>query len=229
MRFSLSLLISINIHVWVFVAGAMVWIRSIPLETPRAVEIEMIKLPAMPEPGKGGEVIKRADPVERVRASGPSVKYRVTVSSTKAFNSRPVPFYESELADLEFLKESADEEMAQHEFMPGSEQDSFEPEKIDDSSDLDPGGDPRPLVKIIQARIDEVTPLIHHTSGSCRFEQGVIKIRFRISLHGYTESKRVYGSSGPVCLQQVAEKILHMAEPYPYVAGWVPVTIKFTL
>ncbi len=172
---------------------------------------------------------KRSMDSQSTVSAEPSVEYSVKIS--KSLASRPLPFAQSQRSDLEFLPPSAPhQDVAKvHLPEPGMQSDSSAQEGDDDKFDLDPGGDTRPLVQIIQARIDEVTPLVHHTSGGCRFEEGVVRMRFRISPHGYTEVKRVVNSSGPSCLEEVAEKVLHMAEPYPYVAGWVPVTVKFVL
>jgi hypothetical protein len=89
------------------------------------------------------------------------------------------------------------------------------------------GGDTRPRLQIIQARIDEITPLIHHTTRGCELATGLLRIRFTMGPAGYTHQVRVVSSSGNPCLDSQIATILHLAEPYPYLEGWIPVTMKF--
>jgi len=92
---------------------------------------------------------------------------------------------------------------------------------------LSEGGDTRPLIEIIQARIDAVTPLMHRTAEGCRWQTGVVRLRFVMNRDGYPCGLKIDTSSGSACLDAEVDKVLHMAEPYPYVAGWIPVTVKF--
>jgi hypothetical protein len=89
------------------------------------------------------------------------------------------------------------------------------------------GGDTRTLIEIIQARIDAVTPLVHASSGPCQTQKGVVRLRFVVNLAGYPCGYRIVTSSGVHCLDDEVDNVLHMAEPYPYVAGWIPVTVRF--
>jgi hypothetical protein len=97
------------------------------------------------------------------------------------------------------------------------------PVTLDDSI----GGDTRPLIEIIQARIDAVTPLVHASAGPCQTQKGVVRLRFVVNLAGYPCGYRIITSSGVHCLDDEVDNVLHMAEPYPYVAGWIPVTVRF--
>jgi hypothetical protein len=90
------------------------------------------------------------------------------------------------------------------------------------------GGDTRSLIEIIQARIDAITPLIHATAGPCQTEKGIVRLRFIINPAGYPCGFRIVASSGVRCLDDEVDNVLHMAEPYPYVAGWIPVTVRFS-
>jgi hypothetical protein len=227
MRFGLSLLISTNVHVWTVVLVSLTWPHSAPVLPPEPVEVQLLKIPALPEPGDGGEVAKRERRIKPREQSGPSVEYRVTISSRES--PQTAPLKRSSSADLLASDDIAVGKVEQRSIASAAGIEGAIENNLEDRLDLNPGGDPRPLVEIIQARIDEITPLVHRTSGLCRYEQGIIKIRFRISRYGYTETNRIVRSSGPACLEEAAEKVLHLAEPYPYVAGWVPVTIKFTL
>jgi hypothetical protein len=98
-----------------------------------------------------------------------------------------------------------------------------------DSDELEWGGDTRPLIEIIQARIDRMTPLMHRTAKRCRYESGLVRVKFLLDSRGYPCGHRIIRSSGSACLDAEVDTVLHMAEPYPYVAGWIPVTVKFTL
>jgi outer membrane biosynthesis protein TonB len=89
------------------------------------------------------------------------------------------------------------------------------------------GGDARELIKIIQARIDAVTPLIHASAGPCQSTRGVVHLKFVVNRAGYPGGFRIISSSGVRCLDDEVDNVLHMAEPYPYVAGWIPVTVRF--
>jgi outer membrane biosynthesis protein TonB len=91
----------------------------------------------------------------------------------------------------------------------------------------DAGGDTRELIKIIQARIDAVTPLVHASAGPCQTVKGVVHLKFFVNQAGYPCGFRIISSSGVRCLDDEIDNVLHMAEPYPYVAGWIPVTVRF--
>jgi len=89
------------------------------------------------------------------------------------------------------------------------------------------GGDTRPLIEIIQARIDAIAPLMHATAGPCQTEKGIVRLKFVVNQAGYPCGFRIVVSSGVRCLDDEVDNVLHMAEPYPYVAGWIPVSIRF--
>jgi outer membrane biosynthesis protein TonB len=94
---------------------------------------------------------------------------------------------------------------------------------------LTPGGSRKALLKIIQARINAVAPLVHRTSEGCRNASGLARIRFVIDTQGYPIGYQILDSSGNRCLDGQIDTLLHLAEPYPFVAGWVPVRVRFTL
>ena len=89
------------------------------------------------------------------------------------------------------------------------------------------GGDTRELIEIIQARIDAVTPLIHASAGPCQTLKGIVHLKFFVNRAGYPGGFRIVASSGVRCLDAEIDNVLHMAEPYPFVAGWIPVTVRF--
>ena len=94
---------------------------------------------------------------------------------------------------------------------------------------LTPGGSRKALLELIQARIDAVAPLVHRTSAGCRNASGLARIRFVIDTNGYPIGYQILDSSGNGCLDGQIDTLLHLAEPYPFVAGWVPVRVRFTL
>lgn len=91
------------------------------------------------------------------------------------------------------------------------------------------GGDRRSLIENIQARIDRIAPLVHRTSQDCRNASGLARIRFIMDTRGYPIGYQILSSAGNPCLDTQIDTVLHLAEPYPFVAGWVPVKVKFTL
>ena len=95
------------------------------------------------------------------------------------------------------------------------------------ATDITPGGDTRTLIEIIQTRIDAITPLVHATAGPCQTESGVVRLKFIVNQAGYPCGFRVIDYSGVRCLYDEIDNVLHMAEPYPYVAGWIPVSVRF--
>jgi outer membrane biosynthesis protein TonB len=93
------------------------------------------------------------------------------------------------------------------------------------------GGSRRERIAIIQARIDRVTPLVHCTDRDrkCRQRSGLARIRFLLDRRGYPRGYQVLDSAGAPCLDRQIDTVLHLAEPYPYVAGWIPVRVRFSL
>ncbi len=90
-----------------------------------------------------------------------------------------------------------------------------------------PGGSQLALFDIIQRRIDAISPLIHRTTTGCRAMGGQARVRFLMNAHGYPLGYQVLDSTGSPCLDAEIDTVLHMAEPYPRVAGWVPVRVTF--
>lgn len=91
------------------------------------------------------------------------------------------------------------------------------------------GGDRRSLIENIQSRLDRVAPLVHRTSQGCRNASGLARIRFVMDTAGYPIGYQILSSAGNPCLDTQIDTVLHLAEPYPFVAGWVPVKVKFAL
>jgi len=88
-------------------------------------------------------------------------------------------------------------------------------------------GDRQPLIDSIQARLDAVTPLVHDTAWGCREAQGRAELRFLIGPRGYALGYQLVRSTGSYCLDTYINEVLHLAEPFPVVQGWVPVHVAF--
>jgi outer membrane biosynthesis protein TonB len=246
-----SFLISLNAHVWGLVLLSLVFVHRQKPPEPQRIEVQFLKLPAPLEGGSSDsreaarlETMTAASPsqaterVNRPRARvreqrGPRVEYRVRVAKTTA----PVTVRESGTwvpTSSIRLRESALHDS-------GSRIAGVTPDARPTASDAgamsggrwpqnlveDQGGDTRELIKIIQARIDAVTPLVHASAGPCQTTSGVVHLRFIVNRAGYPCGFRIISGSGVRCLDDEVDNVLHMAEPYPFVAGWIPVTVRF--
>ncbi|NMB76264.1 MAG: hypothetical protein GYA21_14175 [Myxococcales bacterium] len=89
------------------------------------------------------------------------------------------------------------------------------------------GGDVSPRLMLIQKRIDSVAALLRSARKDCPGAKGFVRVEFQIQKNGYPANKRLRASSGDPCLEDKAGAVIHLAEPYPYVSGWVPVTMDF--
>jgi outer membrane biosynthesis protein TonB len=224
---------------------------------PQRIEVQFLKLPAplegnsigaaeavFSEPREntalGKETERRDHPRERVhKRRGPRVEYRVRVAKTTS----PVTVRETGTwtpASRIRLRKSAVHNTGSRiagvspDIPPAVDR---RPSLSDDRSasgdqwpnniDGAPAGDTRELIKIIQARIDAVTPLIHSSAGPCQAVKGVVHLKFVVNRAGYPGGFRIISGSGVRCLDDEVDNVLHMAEPYPYVAGWIPVTVRF--
>jgi hypothetical protein len=256
MRSLHSFLISLNAHIWGIWLLSLVFVVSGSEPRPQRIEVQLLKLPA-PVEGDSGALLgislprtspRRPDPEAALRATsgqedgrrqrapgkrGPRVTYRVRVAqaaSAIAVRDSGTWIPASGIR----LRPSA-------ECAPGSRISGVSPEappargRIAPARDNEPvsmdeaiGGDTRSLIEIIQARIDAITPLIHATAGPCQTEKGIVRLRFIINPAGYPCGFRIVASSGVRCLDDEVDNVLHMAEPYPYVAGWIPVTVRFS-
>jgi outer membrane biosynthesis protein TonB len=190
-----------------------------------------------------GMTVEPADrPRERVhKRRGPRVEYRVRVARTTAHvaaresgtwvPASSVRLRETAVHDLgsRLAGVSPDApptaDRRPSSFMRGSTSRDHWPQNL--VVDRARGGDTRELIKIIQARIDAVTPLIHASAGPCQSTRGVVHLKFVVNRAGYPGGFRIISSSGVRCLDDEVDNVLHMAEPYPYVAGWIPVTVRF--
>jgi len=245
-----SFLVSLNAHIWVVVIISAVFIPEQKPPEPQRIEVQFLKLPA-PLEGSTLDVSEatRAEtkteaflPRKQVlKRRGPRVEYRVRVAKTAA----PVAFRESGTwvpASRIRLSETAvhdlgsklagespdapDAGSASEKQWPHNLADDSAPQNAAGPLDTE-GGDTRELIKIIQARIDAVTPLVHASAGSCQAVKGVVHLKFIVNRAGYPCGFRIISGSGVHCLDHEVDNVLHMAEPYPFVAGWIPVTVRF--
>ena len=91
----------------------------------------------------------------------------------------------------------------------------------------EPGGSQLALIESIQRRIDAVSPVVHRTAWGCRAFGGQARLRFLMNDRGYPVGYQLLDSTGSGCLDAQIDTVLHLAEPYPRVAGWVPVRVTF--
>lgn len=89
------------------------------------------------------------------------------------------------------------------------------------------GGDVSPRLLLIQKRIDSVVAMLRSARRDCPGAKGVVRIEFQIQPNGYPSVRRLRASLADPCLEEKAGAVIHLAEPYPYVSGWVPVTMDF--
>ena len=246
-----SFLISLNAHLWALVILSAAFVHEQKPPEPERIEVMFLKLPAPQEGGsmtasaktrsddarKARRVDRRQAPLRKKR--GPQVEYRVRVAKTSA----PAPGRESGTwipASRTHPRKSAVQDCGTRiaglspDAMPdadhrpaasgsGTTSKGQWPQNLIDED----GGDTRELVKVIQARIDSVTPLVHASAGPCQTVRGVVHLKFFVNQDGYPGGFRIIASSGVRCLDDEVDNVLHMAEPYPYVAGWIPVTVRF--
>lgn len=252
-----SFLISLNTHVWGLVLLSLVFIYEPKPTEPQRIEVQFLKLPAplegssldAPQTVRSKAANKAAlaektergnRPQERAhRRRGPRVEYRVRVAKSTApvtvretgtwVPAARMPLREAALHNLGSriagVSPDAPPTAEHRPSAAGSRSTAVPlwPQNLVDET----GGDTRELIKIIQARIDAVTPLVHASAGPCQSTRGVVHLRFVVNRAGYPRGFRIIASSGVRCLDDEVDNVLHMAEPYPFVAGWIPVTVRF--
>jgi len=232
-----SFLISFNAHVWVVVLLSAAFISEQKPPEPQRIEVQFFKLPA-PLEGSTLDIPEatreaKSRPRQQLRKRrGPRVEYRVRVARTTAsvdaresgtwVPASRIRLRETAVHDSGSRLAGASPE-ARSAPGQGSASGKQWPQNLADIA----GGDTRELIKVIQARIDAVTPLIHASAGPCQSSRGVVHLKFVVNRAGYPCGFRIIASSGVRCLDNEVDNVLHMAEPYPFVAGWIPVTVRF--
>lgn len=236
LRRLICLLVSVDTHLLVLAGLSF----DVPARSQEAkpLEVSLLHLPApASQTGNAANRARRAVPPTRRRTPGPRVTMRVSRSRLSAPGlqkpAAPVPFPKRPTALALQVSARPGESLASGQaFAPvtgdptalrGDSGQSFELE------DRLPGGDTRPLVEIIQARIDAVAPLVLASSRTCFRARGRAQVLFTISPAGYHRSHRVTGTAPSPCQEERIAAILHLAEPFPFVTGWVAVTVPLTL
>ena len=243
-RECIALITSINVHLWLAMGLLSTWPARPrpPVTEPIPIQLVRMTMPAplngepfqigLPETGPirvvqpvTGSTAYRSNEQRRTRSAtgrsqhrGPRVEYRVRIVDPQSLlvrtcDNRPGdPSWEAPASE-QLVKTGSD------------------PGRLPATAPIDPngGGDRRPVLKIIQARIDAITPLVHRTAPACPYEACVVQVRFRINRRGYPVAHQIQNRSHDTCLAQQVDTVLHLAEPYPYLAGWIPVRVNFTL
>jgi len=56
---------------------------------------------------------------------------------------------------------------------------------------------------------------------------GDLRIRFRLGTNGYVEAAELVRSSQDSVIDNASTAVLHIAEPYIYVPGWIEIDLTF--
>jgi hypothetical protein len=251
-----SILVSVNIHVWLVVGLSAVWALTKPEPVSQAsqIEVQFFKISAAEIEGLQKTVASRTPSPEWLRSAGKSKDIKAehrhsvmvldgthtakTGSPTKAFGDDKKVISKKTGPSVEYKVSLAKNgSYARYKTLPTLHVVAGPVDFADQPGASGPGnaelpeygGDIRPRLDIIQAKIDAVTPLMHRTSTNCWSEGGIVMVKFSMNHEGYPTGHRIVRSSGSNCLDKEVDTVLHMAEPYPFVAGWVPVAVKFTL
>jgi protein TonB len=91
----------------------------------------------------------------------------------------------------------------------------------------DPAEEEPDPIAVIAEKIRRVAPLCYPTQAARLNLHGAVLVRFKMSKGGYVEEYQVLQSSGHALLDLEVEEVLHLAEPYPYVPGWIAVPVGF--
>ncbi|RLB58017.1 MAG: hypothetical protein DRI34_06125 [Deltaproteobacteria bacterium] len=242
MRWFICLLLSVDTHL-LALAGLSLSGPARPEETP-PLQVSLLHLAApaartgtaAPETGRA----RRPDRPARPRAAGARVTMKVTLAKPPAPGHRQLtaavparcrpdappsrlarrPPPDPGMTPRNHVASVSDPEGNHSHPAPGPPA---------DPADDRPGGDTRPLLEIIQARIDAVAPLVLAASRPCPRARGRARVLFIVSPAGYHRRHRVAGIDPGDCRDERIEAIIHLAEPYPYLAGWIPVSVPLAL
>lgn len=82
-------------------------------------------------------------------------------------------------------------------------------------------------LEVIREKIRSVTWLFYGGESRRHGHHGTALVRFRMNSMGYATAMQLLKSTGHPALDAEVERILHEAEVYPYVPGWVAVPVSF--
>ncbi len=217
MKFLLSILLSVNAHVWTLSLASLSGNSPVRPARPAPAPMEVMLIDLSPAARAGKSLAPRAaqcrqGSVAPARPSrGPSVRHRIRRSRSPAPRSLPAASAPRLLAG----------------YVPVAVESVLPSLRVEPPSSDQPGGDIRARLAIIQARINAITPLMQATAAGCRAQSGLVRVVLRLNPRGYPCGHRIIDSTAPACLLQEVDTILHMGEPYPYLAGPIPITVRF--
>jgi TonB family protein len=80
---------------------------------------------------------------------------------------------------------------------------------------------------LIRRRLEAMVPFCYPSEANRRGLKGTALLRFQLDSLGYPFVMQLVTSSGHAVLDDQLETLLHLAEPYPMVEGWVVVPVTF--
>jgi len=82
-------------------------------------------------------------------------------------------------------------------------------------------------LELIRQRLAAVEPFCYPDEARRRRLRGTALLRFQVGAEGYPSVMQLMTSTGHALLDAKIEEMLHLAEPYPFVPGWIVVPITF--
>ncbi len=82
-------------------------------------------------------------------------------------------------------------------------------------------------IEQIERRIRRTMPMVYWNTSRKDQLVGRAVVRFRLNNGGYVASYELVASSGDLEVDKASRTVLHLAEPYMYVPGWVELSLAF--
>ncbi len=83
------------------------------------------------------------------------------------------------------------------------------------------------LLRVIRQRIAQA--IVYPEEARRQRQEGIVEMRFRISMDGSVEAVEVARSSGHAILDESAAQTVRRAAPYPVVTGWIRIPLSYRL
>ncbi len=83
------------------------------------------------------------------------------------------------------------------------------------------------VIAQIAERIRRMMPLVYWDSARKNELLGRTQVRFRMNSGGYVAVMEVLRSSGDAHVDAASRTVLHLAEPYVFVPGWIELELAF--
>lgn len=83
------------------------------------------------------------------------------------------------------------------------------------------------VLEMIRRRIAKTMPLVFWDPTQRGQQLGRATVRFRMTRGGYVSAYELVRSSGDLEMDEAAHTVLHLAEPYVYVPGWIELALTF--